>query len=468
MTTDMTSLAQVQAWLPQAQLDGAPEPVFRRVHTDSRSIEPGDLFVALRGERFDGSEFLAQAQALGAVAAICANDSQSQARLRAAGLPGLLVPDSQVALTQLAGAWRGQFALPLIAVTGSNGKTTVTQMMAAILQSHQPQAHLATQGNFNNAIGVPLTLLRLRPWHQIAVLELGMNHPGEIAQLAALAAPSVALVNNAQREHMEFMGSVAAVALENGQVISALPAHGTAVFPADDAFSALWHQLAAPRKVCNFGATSDVHCQEATWLGQAWQVRLATPLGPLSFRLQAAGQHNLHNAMAAVAGTLAAGVPRSAIAAGLNAFLPVKGRSQVGTLHLAGRTITVVDDSYNANPDSVRAAIAVLAGLPAPRLLVLGDMGEVGQQGAQFHAEAARLAHSLGIESLLTLGNAWQVAAQHFGAARHFADMPALQAAVLEALPRTASVLVKGSRFMQMERVIAAIYRHAATLASHA
>ena len=469
MTTDMTTLAQVQAWLPQAQLCGASETVFRRVHTDSRSIEPGDLFVALRGERFDGAEFLAQAQARGAVAAICANDGPTQARLLASGLPGLLTPDTQAALAQLAGAWRRQFDLPLIAVTGSNGKTTVTQMIAAILQSHKPQAYLATQGNFNNAIGVPLTLLRLRPWHQIAVLELGMNHPGEIAQLAALAAPSVALVNNAQREHMEFMREVAAVALENAQVFNALPVHGTAVFPADDAFSALWRELAQPRQVLNFGAVSDVHCQEASWSGQAWQVRLGTPWGLLSFRLQMAGLHNVRNAMAAAACALAAGVSLAAIGAGLQAFAPVKGRSQVSTLKLAGHTVTVVDDSYNANPDSVRAAIAMLADLPAPRLLVLGDMGEVGQQGAQFHAEVGGWAKTLGIESLFTLGDAARVAAQAFGAARHFADMPALQAAVLDALPHTGSVLVKGSRFMQMERVIAAINHHnQSALASHA
>ena len=245
---EMMTLQQALPWLRHARLvpDDAASGVdagtvsVRRVHTDTRSIEPGDLFVALRGERFDAHDFLAEAKAKGAVAALCQGAGDGAALLNAAGLPGLVVADTRQALAELATGWRAQFKLPLIAVTGSNGKTTVTQMIAAILRAFKPQAFLATQGNLNNDIGVPLTLLRLRPEHEVAVVELGMNHPGEIATLAAIAQPTVALVNNAQREHLEFMATVAAVAQENGAVIDALAPTGVAVFPSDDHYSALW------------------------------------------------------------------------------------------------------------------------------------------------------------------------------------------------------------------------------------
>ncbi|MEO8117903.1 MAG: Mur ligase family protein, partial [Rhodoferax sp.] len=236
----MMTLQQILPWLDQARLvdNGADGGAlsFRRVHTDTRTIEPGDLFVALRGERFDANDFLTEAKAKGAVAAICQGDDADE-RLRAAGLPGVVVTDAKRALAALATGWRAQFKLPLMAVTGSNGKTTVTQMIAAILRAFKPQAFLATQGNLNNDIGVPLTVLRLRSHHEVAVIEMGMNHPGEIAALAAIAQPTVALVNNAQREHLEFMATVEAVAQENGAVIEALPEHGVAVFPSDDRYS---------------------------------------------------------------------------------------------------------------------------------------------------------------------------------------------------------------------------------------
>ncbi len=458
---EMMSLQQASEWLGDAQLVGAlPAALaFRRVHTDSRSIEAGDLFVALPGERFDANEFLAQAKAAGAVAAICQGDAQ--ARLRAAGLPGLLVADSRQALTRLASKWRSQFDLPLVAVTGSNGKTTVTQMIAAIFRAFKPDAFLATQGNFNNDIGVPLTLLRLRSWHRLAVIELGMNHPGEIASLAALARPTVALVNNAQREHLEFMTSVAAVARENGCVIDALPDGGVAVFPSDDDYSPLWRARAGSRRVLTFAlaaqAGADVCCSAAVWSADAWQVSALTPSGALHYRLPIAGMHNVRNSLAALSCALAAGVPLSAIGQGLAAFEPVKGRSRSQTVHVGGRSVTLVDDSYNANPDSVRAAIEVLAALPGPRLLVLGDMGEVGDQGPAFHAEAGAHARSLGIDALFTLGQLSRAAATSFGAGRHFDDIESLQAAVLSELAKLGSVLVKGSRFMKMERVVGAI-----------
>jgi len=458
----MMSLLELGVWLGQPLAGPTPSAPVRiqRVHTDTRSLAPGDLFVALRGERFDGSDFLAQARDQGAVAAICQGEHAPE-RLMQAGLPGLVVPDSRIALGQLGRAWRAQWSGALIAVTGSNGKTTVTQMVAAILRAAVGEAALATQGNLNNDIGVPLTLLRLRPGHRIAVLELGMNHPGEIAVLAGMAQPTVALVNNAQREHLEFMHTVQAVAAENGAVIGALPVHGVAVFAADDAHSAVWQALAGARRVLRFAAQAqadaEVYPLQALWQDGAWQVRAATPAGELDYRLHIAGAHNVKNSLAALTCALGAGVPLAAIGAGLSAFEPVKGRSRAQQLRLGTRTLTLVDDTYNANPDSVHAAIDVLAALPGPRLLVLGDMAEVGDQGPHMHIEA--LAHALEkkIEKVLVTGSAFAQAAMKFDSVGVAAQATALQAAVLAELPRVASVLVKGSRFMKMEQVVEAI-----------
>jgi len=460
--TIMFNLQQALPWLAGARLVGDGLVGVQRVHSDTRTLQHGDLFVALKGERFDGNTFLAQAQHAGAVAALCSDE----AALRASGLSGLVVADSKRALGQLAQGWRAQFKLPLIAVTGSNGKTTVTQMIAAILRAWKPQATLATEGNLNNEIGVPLTLLRLRATQQLAVVELGMNHPGEIAVLAGMAQPTVALVNNAQREHLEFMASIEAVARENGAVITALGGSGTAVYPADDAWSALWHELAGGRAQLTFAITadaaaSDLSCSPPVWTGEGWQVQARTPAGALNYTLRVAGLHNVKNSLAAAACALAAGVPLSHIALGLEAFEPVKGRSRALALPLGGRSLTLVDDSYNANPDSVRAAIDVLAGLPGPRLLVLGDMGEVGNEGPRFHAEVGAYARERGIEQLYALGEQTAQSVAQFPGARHFAGVDALNAAVLQALPATASVLVKGSRFMRMERVVQAVSAHA-------
>ncbi|WP_298236091.1 UDP-N-acetylmuramoyl-tripeptide--D-alanyl-D-alanine ligase [uncultured Azohydromonas sp.] len=444
----MLTLREAQALLPGSTLVGAPDTALSRVHTDTRSLQPGDLFVALRGERFDGHDHLGAARGAGAVAAI------AQRGLAEAGLPGLLVDDTLAALQTLAAGWRARFAaLPLIAVTGSNGKTTVTQMAAAILRAWLADAALATAGNFNNHIGLPLTLLRLRPGHQAAVAELGMNHPGEIAELARIAQPTVALVNNAQREHQEFMASVEAVARENGSVIQALGADGCAVFPADDAFSGLWAELAGARRVLRFGPGGEVQGQ-AQWLSDHWSVALDTPLGSARLVLRMPGEHNVRNALAAAACALAAGAPLAAVVQGLEAFQPVAGRSQLKKLLRGGRELPLVDDSYNANPDSVRAAIEVLAALPAPRALLLGDMGEVGEQGPAFHREVGALAAQRGIETFWCAGTLCAHAAEAYGAgARHFATVDEL-AAALPQLGEAASVLVKGSRFMRMERVL--------------
>ena len=451
----MMNLSQVFDFVKGAKKFGDGNVEIKRVHTDTRSLSPGDLFVALKGDSFDGNDYLIAAKAKGAVAAI------AQHGLAQAELPGVEVIDSKLALGQLAAAWRTQFELPLIAVTGSNGKTTVTQMVASILRAFAPDGAFATEGNFNNDIGVPLTLLRLTDAHRIGVVELGMNHPGEISYLAGLVQPTVALVNNAQREHLEFMGTVAAVAVENGSVLTSLGLSGVAVFPADDVHCAIWRELAGSRKVMTFAldGPADVTAK-AHWTTDSWQIAADTPAGKVEFELHVAGRHNVKNALAATACALAAGVPLLSIASGLSAFRPVKGRSRAVALSLAGHKLTLIDDTYNSNPDSMHAAIDVLAGLPGPRLLVMGDMGEVGSQGQQFHAEAGLYARREGINHLFTLGELSALASDSFGGGVHFTAADMLFAAVIELLPRVGCVLVKGSRFMQMERVVAAVTQH--------
>ncbi|MCX8520957.1 MAG: UDP-N-acetylmuramoyl-tripeptide--D-alanyl-D-alanine ligase [Rhodoferax sp.] len=458
-------------WLDAAILYGdeqAAKQEVLRVHTDTRSMERGDLFLALKGDRFDANTLLHEACAHGAVALICHTGLPAAAYPE--GVPRIMVRDTRAALAQLATGWRNEFRLPLIAVTGSNGKTTVTQMLACILHAAAGDAALATRGNLNNDIGVPLTVLRLREHHRLAVLELGMNHPGEIAALAQIARPTVALVNNAQREHLEFMHTVEAVAHENAAVIDALPSDGVAVFPADDRFTPLWTERAAGRKTVRFAmqptaSPDDLVCRSAVWQDGAWSVvaegRHHGLHVRLNLRLAIAGRHNVKNALAAAACALAAGVSPQPIERGLRDFVPVKGRSRAMALTLQQGdqtcTFTLVDDSYNANPDSVHAAIDVLAELPGPRLLVLGDMGEVGKQGVAFHREAGEHAHANGIEHCFALGDLAGHAVAACPAARHFGSMDALLAALMEILPEVHSVLVKGSRFMHMERVVEAL-----------
>jgi UDP-N-acetylmuramoyl-tripeptide--D-alanyl-D-alanine ligase len=448
----MLTLSQAQSLLPGATLVGDGSVAFARVHSDTRTLKAGDLFVALRGDNFDAHDFLAAARKAGAVAALAEHG------VAEAGLAGLQVADALAALQQLAAAWRRRFTLPLIAVTGSNGKTTVTQMIASILRATDGDAAFATEGNLNNHIGLPLTLLRLRATHRRGVVELGMNHPGEISLLAGIAAPTVALVNNAQREHQEFMATVEAAARENGASIEALDAQGTVVIPADDDYTPLWRQLAGARRVLSFAlqAGADVHA-DCAWQSSHWAVRMHTPAGDAEFKLHVAGMHNVKNALAAAAAALAVGVPLDAIAQGLQSFEPVTGRSRLHRRVWRGAALTLVDDSYNANPDSVRAAIDVLAALDGPRWLLLGDMGEVGQQGPAFHAEVGGYARQRGIEQLWTVGELCVHAAGAYGAsARHFDSVDALLAALGQA-GAARSVLVKGSKFMRMPRVVQAL-----------
>ncbi|MGH8692080.1 MAG: UDP-N-acetylmuramoyl-tripeptide--D-alanyl-D-alanine ligase [Burkholderiales bacterium] len=433
------------------------DALFTGVSTDSRSVRQGDLFIALRGERFDGHDFLKAAAMAQAAAAMVDGKYKGEYPV-----PTLVVDDTKRALGDLARYWRARFAPALVAVTGSNGKTTVKEMLAAILRRHAgekagDEAVLATHGNLNNDIGLPLTLLRLRHSHRWCAIELGMNHRGEIAWLAGIARPTVALVNNAQREHLEFLHSVEEVAAENASVYDALPADGCAVINADDAHAALFRGRAGSRRTIDFGLDSGAVTGRYRLERLSSEIRLRTPAGEADAVLAIPGAHNVRNALAAAACAFAVEVPVKAIGEGLSAFRPYAGRLQVK--HAAGGA-TVIDDSYNANPDSVRAAIDVLASCPAPTALVLGDMGEVGSRGAEFHREVGAYARAKGVSQLLALGEATRHAVEAFGAgARHFAT-------VEELVPQVAAktVLVKGSRFMKMERVVAALTKeeHAA------
>jgi len=460
------TLAQLMVCLTDAKqwkTDTMPEPALQAatsidgICTDSRNVVPGSLFVALRGEHFDAHDFLADVAAAGAAAVVVEKLPPGWT------LPAIAVPDTLVSLGEIAAFWRCGFSVPVIGVTGSNGKTTVKEMLASILAAaYGEEGRLATRGNLNNEIGVPLTLFRLDGGHKAAVVELGMNHAGEIGRLTAIAQPTLALVNNAQREHQEFMHTVEAVARENGAVLEGLPSDGIAVFPHDDEFSDLWAGLAGKRRTITFGLSKEagVSC---TWRANDFgsdlliTIRGATDAdAPVQFHvgIEAAGEHNVRNALAACACAFGIGVPVEAIGRGLAAFAPVAGRLQ---RKRAANGAVLIDDSYNANPDSVRAAIDVLAQAPSPRFLVLGDMGEVGDQGPEFHEEIGIYAAGKGIDHIFTTGEL----ARHVTAAgvihfERFDDLLAALDAQLAALsdPALATVLIKGSRFMKMERAV--------------
>jgi UDP-N-acetylmuramoyl-tripeptide--D-alanyl-D-alanine ligase len=442
----MMSLAEAAAAM-QGTLAG-PDTRIGGVSTDSRSIGRGELFVAIRGEHYDGHAFLGMAKERGASAALV-----DRGFAGAAPLPLIAVEDTRKGLGRLGRHWRERFAPVVIAIAGANGKTTTKEMLAAILRAHAgDSAVLATAGNLNTDIGVPLTMLQLGASHRYCAIELGMNHPGEIEWLAAIAQPTIAVVTNAQREHMEFMKSVEASAEENAHALRALPATGIAVVNADDGCRAIFLAAAGARRVVEFGLGRQAGVSGGYALkGLSCEISLRTPAGEARATLAIPGLHNVRNALAAAACAHAAGIPAETIGRGLSAFRPYTGRLQVK--RTAGGA-TLIDDSYNANPDSVRAAIDVLAACPAPTVLVLGDMGEVGEHGPEFHREVGAYARSSGIGALYALGEASSEAVQAFGAgARHF-DSPQ---ALLGALPREATVLVKGSRFMRMERVVAAL-----------
>ncbi|MBA4382082.1 MAG: UDP-N-acetylmuramoyl-tripeptide--D-alanyl-D-alanine ligase [Sideroxydans sp.] len=433
-----------------ASMSGA-DVRFTAVSTDTRTIQQGDLFIALKGENFDGAKFVAQAAQAGAVAAVVNADSVIE------GSPCLLirVPDTRIALGKLAAHWRSQFDIPLVAITGSNGKTTVKEMLSAILRTAtgSEETVLATQGNFNNDIGMPLTLLKLRAHHRYAVIEMGMNHFGEIDYLTHLARPDVAVVNNATGAHLQGLGSIEGVARAKGEIFAGLASDGTAVINADDTHAALWRKLADKHRVFDFALGHSANVQ-GKWVVQGFggAIQARTPAGEMKLVLQVPGEHNARNALAAATAALALHVPLTTIVKGLEAFGGVAGRLQrKQALHGA----TVIDDTYNANPASMHAALEVLAQAAGKRIFVLGDMGELGDDAVQFHHEIGVAARELGIERMFALGAMSAGAVSEFGAgAQHFADIEALQIVLEKEMDAQTTVLVKGSRFMKMERVV--------------
>lgn len=438
---------------------GFKQGFIESVVTDSRLVKSGDLFVCLKGERFDAHDFAEQVMKLGAIGLVVDRPLDLD-------IPQWVVNDTRLALGQLSKAWRLKFAIPFLGVVGSNGKTTSKEMLASICKVRWGQEFvLVTEGNLNNDIGVPQTLLRLRSHHLAAVIEMGMNHPGEIAYLAELVRPDVAMLTNAQREHQEFMKDVHAVAEENGSVFTYLQADGVAVFPAETEFDSLWVQQAGSAKCLRFGEHGDVSVRAVS--GPQGKAGLDLELKALGgqrgvFEAKFLGAHNHSNAAGAASAALSAGCTFAQTLEGLHQFTPVKGRMNPV---LRTSNILLIDDSYNANPDSVNAASKVLATLPGQTLLVLGDMGEVGDKSDEFHAEVGAMAASLGVNYLFATGVATEHSVRAFGAgAIHQQDIDELIKKVIEQLKKgRSSLLVKGSRFMKMERVVQAVLQWAET-----
>jgi UDP-N-acetylmuramoyl-tripeptide--D-alanyl-D-alanine ligase len=422
--------------------------LFTSVGTDSRNIVPGQLFIALRGERFDGHAYVLQALQAGAAAALVAESVPGM-------VAGVLVKNTRLALGQLAAVWRNRFSIPIAAITGSNGKTTVKEMVASILRAEagDSTAVLATRGNLNNDIGLPLTLLRLRPSHKYTVAEMGMNHFGEIRYLTQMARPTVALVNNATSAHLGGLGSVEGIARAKGEIFEGLALEGVAVINADDLYSPLWTELAGEHDILTFGLAkmADVSANYELRADSSY-VYMKSPIGGIAFNLQVAGLHNVRNALAASAVAIAMGARPESIAQGLEAFDGVDGRLQ----HRAGiGQALVIDDTYNANPASMKAAIDVLAARPGKRLLVLGDMGELGETAAAMHADIGQYAREAGINGLYTLGELSLEMSKAFGdPAHHYKAPEQLVAGLCHEMDANTVVLVKGSRFMRMERVV--------------
>lgn len=428
---------------------------FTGASTDSRTVAAGELFIALRGDKFDGHDFVGVARERGAAAAVV--DAAGAEALGEAGLPLIVVADTRLALGELAAHWRASFSLPVVGVTGSNGKTTNKEMIACIMKAAFGEgAVLSTQGNLNNDIGLPLTLLKLDAGHHAAVVEMGMNHPGEIAYLANIGRPTVALVTNAQRAHLEGMGSLETIAAEKGSIFAGLDQDGVAVFNAGDPWAELWRsQSAHCRRLCfalDGPAEVSGHCQTR---GLENRVAIIFEGRQIEIDLALPGAHNARNALGAAAAALGAGIPLETVRAGLAAFRGIKGRLQRLTgLHGA----MLLDDTYNANPDSVRAGIDVLAATIGRKILVLGDMGEIGEMTGQFHDEVGGYAKSQGVDRLLAVGESSVLAARNFGAGgEHFRKIEDLIATLVGELTPETIVLVKGSRFMRMERVVDAI-----------
>jgi UDP-N-acetylmuramoyl-tripeptide--D-alanyl-D-alanine ligase len=426
------------------------DAAFTGVSIDSRSVERGQLFVALRGHRFDGHDFVAVSAERGAAGALVERPVD-------AALPQVVVRDTQVALTSLAAAWRAKCNALVIGVAGSNGKTTTKELLAAILAG--AGATLATRGNLNNHIGVPLTLLRLEPGHRFAVVEMGANHPGEIAALAALARPAVALVTNAGDEHLEGFGDLAGAARAEGEAFAALAADGTAVVNADDPFCGLWQEM-APRgaRILRFGIDAPAEVRAQAIQGRVESAAFVTVFtlvigaGQARVRLGLAGRHNVSNALAAAAAAHAADVGIDEIAAGLGRARPLAGRLQ---LKPGPRGSWLIDDSYNANPSSVRAGIDVPCALPGEHWLVLGEMAELGAETEASHAGVGDYARRAGVTRMFAMGEAARHAVASFGGrAAWYEDAARLGAALAASLEPGVTALVKGSRINRLERVV--------------
>lgn len=420
------------------------------VGTDSRAIKQGQLFVALKGENFDGRAYANQSLAQGAAAVLVAKASNAS--------PAVVVQDTRLALGELAAYWRAKFGMPVVAITGSNGKTTVKEMLTAILKvaAGDDARVLATQGNLNNDIGLPLTMLNLREQHHYAVLEMGMNHRGELSYLTRLAKPNIALVNNAGTAHIGELGSVEAIAKAKGEIFEGLANDGIAIINADDVFADLWKKLASKHQQMTFGLETKADVTAKYVLhGSSSEVELMTPVGNVAFSLPAPGLHNVRNALSAASAALALNVALDDIAKGLSSFAGVKGRLQTKQ-GIAGAKL--IDDTYNANPMSMKAAIDVLKASVGQRIFVMGDMGELGADAQTMHAEIGAYAKEAGIQKLFALGSLTKNAVSAFGLdAAHFETVESLADALKQNMGTDVTVLVKGSRYMKMERVVDAI-----------
>ena len=440
-----------------ADLAAAADLPFGAVSTDSRTLPPGSLFVAVKGPNFDGADFVAGAAARCAVAALVE-------RTVPVSVPQIVVPDTLRALQQLGRAWRATFAIPLVAVAGSNGKTTAKEMTAAILSRRG--SCLRTLGNLNNHIGVPLTLMRLESTHHSAVVEIGANRVGDVAELMPLVRPTVGLITNAGAEHLEGFGDLDGVARGEGEMVAGLEEGAAAVINADDAYADYWRGVAGTARVLTFGvrpradgspadfsaADAVQHIEQGEFVTH---FRLVCPLGERRIVLKAGGTHNIVNALAAAAAASAAGASLDDIDSGLADFRAVSGRLQ---LKAGARGSWIIDDSYNANPSSVRAGLDVLRELKGATWLVLADMGELGDHAERSHTEMGVYARACGVRRLFALGPQSARAVEGFGAgAEWFADAESLIASVHSGLEAGVTVLVKGSRVNRLERVVQAL-----------
>jgi len=438
---------------------------FSGVSTDSRTITEGELFVALRGGNFDGHQFIENARKNGAVAAVI--DTRAFLETGDHHIPYVVVDDTRLALGQLACYWRSRFVLPLLAVTGSNGKTTTKEMLSSIFHLVYKEKVLATQGNLNNDIGMPMTLLKLNADHQAAIIEMGMNRPGEINYLTGIAKPTVALVTNVQRAHLAGMGTLEAIAIEKGQIFEGLGKSGIAVFCADEPWALMWKEQNRERTVWDFSFERDAKVTgRYQRCGFDNYLEIGVGSEQKTVHLFVPGQHNAYNALAAATMALATGISLEHIGAGLENFTGVARRLQKRE---GKHNALLIDDTYNANPDSVRAAIDVLAATLGKKILVLGDMREVGDKCAQLHDEISGYAKSQGIDRLYALGEASMQAVRNFDTGgRHFKKAGDLITAVISELTPETTILVKGSRSMRMERIADAIALHPGERSDHA